>query len=143
MLSLLISNLSLRNRGPFERNAKRRWPQEDPSITVVPNPEDMRPWIARAGVCVCPILEGGGTRLKVLDAMAMGKPVVSTTIGCEGLRVTHWDTAKDFTAGLIQLFEREDLRRGLGTAGRSLVEREYCWERIGQQLRQAYRCALP
>jgi glycosyltransferase involved in cell wall biosynthesis len=126
----------------------RRWPKEDPSILVVPNPEDMRPWIARAAVCVCPILEGGGTRLKVLDAMAMGKPTLSTTIGCEGLRVAHGqniliaDTAKDFAARLLQLFDREDLRRQLGRAGRSLVEQEYCWERIGQQLQQAYRCAV-
>jgi len=125
-----------------------RWPKEDASIIVVPNPEDMRPWIARAAVCVCPILEGGGTRLKVLDAMAMGKPVVSTTIGCEGLRVTHGrdilvaDTADDFAARLVELFESEDLRRRLGAAGRSLVEREYCWERIGQQLEQAYLSAL-
>ena len=125
-----------------------RWPKEDSSIMVVPNPEDMRPWIARASVCVCPILEGGGTRLKVLDAMAMGKPVVSTTIGCEGLRVTHGenilvaDTPQDFASRLVQLFEEPDLRRRLGAAGRALVEREYCWERIGQQLEQAYLCAL-
>jgi len=124
------------------------WPKEDSSITVVPNPEDMRPWIARAAVCVCPILEGGGTRLKILDALAMGKPMVSTTVGCEGLRVSHGqniliaDGADEFAARLVQLFEREDLRHQLGTCGRSLVEREYCWERIGQQLQEAYCHAL-
>jgi polysaccharide biosynthesis protein PslH len=124
-----------------------RWPKEDSSITVHPNPKDMRPWLARAAVCVCPILEGGGTRLKILDAMAMGKPMVSTTIGCEGLRVTPGenilvaDTPRNFAEGLVQLFENEELRRRMGAAGRSLVEREYCWERIGQQLQQAYCCA--
>jgi glycosyltransferase involved in cell wall biosynthesis len=125
-----------------------RWPEKDSSIVVVPDPEDMRPWLARAAVCVCPILEGGGTRLKILDAMAMGKPVVSSTIGCEGLSVTHGenilvaDTPQDFAGRLVELFEDENLCRRLGAAGRSLVEREYCWERIGQQLNQAYRCAL-
>jgi polysaccharide biosynthesis protein PslH len=124
-----------------------RWSKEDSSITVVPNPEDMRPWLARAAVCICPILEGGGTRLKILDAMAMGKPMVSTTIGCEGLRVTHGenilvaDTPREFSNRLVQLFENEDLRRQIGAAGRALVEREYCWERIGQQLEKAYQRA--
>jgi polysaccharide biosynthesis protein PslH len=124
------------------------WSKKDASISVVPNPEDMRPWIARAAVCLCPILEGGGTRLKILDALAMGKPMVSTTIGCEGLRVTHEenvlvaDTPEDFTARLVELFENQQLRRRLGAAGRALVEREYCWERIGLQLQEAYRCAV-
>jgi glycosyltransferase involved in cell wall biosynthesis len=125
-----------------------QWMKEDSSITVIPNPEDMRPWLARAAVSVCPILEGGGTRLKILDALAMGKPMVSTTIGCEGLRLTHGenilvaDTPRDFAAALVQLFENEELRRRLGAAGRALVAREYCWERIGQQLAETYRCAL-
>lgn len=123
----------------------RIWPTQDRSIAVVPNPEDMRPWLARAEVCVCPITEGGGTRLKILDAMAMGKPVVSTTVGCEGLQVTPdeniliADTPGDFAARLVQLFESEDLRRRMGAAGRALVEREYCWERIGEHLQEAYR----
>lgn len=140
------ARLYLAGKNPPEN--VRRWPERDSSITVVANPEDMRPWLARAAVAVCPILEGGGTRLKILDAMAMGKAVVSTTIGCEGLRVTHGenilvaDTPRDFAARLIGLFENEELRRQMGAAGRALVEREYCWERIGQQLEEAYRSAL-
>ena len=124
------------------------WPKQNPSISVVPNPEDMRPWLARAEVCVCPITEGGGTRLKILDAFAMGKPMVSTAIGCEGLRVKAGenifvaDTPGDFAGRVIDLFESEDLRRRMGAAGRELVEREYCWERVGQQLEHAYRSAM-
>ncbi len=124
------------------------WPEEDSSITVVPNPDDMRPWLARATVCVCPIREGGGTRLKILDAMAMGKPVVSTTIGCEGLHVTPReniliaDTPQDFAAKMSDLFEDRELQRRLGANGRALVEGEYSWDRIGQQLEAAYRHAL-
>jgi glycosyltransferase involved in cell wall biosynthesis len=99
-------------------------------------------------ICVCPILEGGGTRLKILDAMAMGKPVVSTTIGCEGLRVTNGenilvaDTPEEFADKVKLLLETEELQRKLGRAARALVEGEYSWERIGRQLQQAYRCAL-
>ncbi len=125
-----------------------RWAAHDSNIVVVANPDDMRPLLARAAVYVCPILEGGGTRLKILDAMAMAKPVVSTTIGCEGLRVKHGenilvaDAPQEFADNVIQLLENKELRHQLGNAGRSLVEREYSWERIGQQLEKAYRCAL-
>lgn len=125
-----------------------RWPKADSSIVVVANPDDVRPWMARSAVCVCPILEGGGTRLKILDAMAMAKPVVSTAIGCEGLRAKHGenilvaDTPQEFAEKVSQLLENEGFRRQLGCAGRELVEREYSWETIGQQLGQAYRWAL-
>jgi glycosyltransferase involved in cell wall biosynthesis len=124
------------------------WSNADSSIVVIPNPEDMRPWLARASISVCPILEGGGTRLKILDALAMGKPVVSTTIGCEGLRVTHGkdilvaDTAEDFAAQIALLFENDGLRLLMANAGRQLVEQQYSWEVIGRQLEDAYRCAL-
>jgi polysaccharide biosynthesis protein PslH len=125
-----------------------QWPKEDSSITIVSNPEDMRPWLARADVSVCPILEGGGTRLKILDAMAMGKPIVSTRIGCEGLSVTHGedilvaDAPEAFAAAISRLFDNAELGRRLGAAGRALVEREYSWDRIGRQLEEAYARAL-
>jgi len=61
---------------------------------VVPNPEDMRPWLERAAVFVSPIRDGGGTKLKILDALAMGKPVVSTRTGSEGLSVTSSEYEK-------------------------------------------------
>jgi glycosyltransferase involved in cell wall biosynthesis len=140
------ARLYLAGRNPPE--IVRRWSKEDPAITVVPNPEDMRPWLGRAAICVCPVLEGGGTRLKILDAMATGKPVVSTSVGCEGLRVTPGDdiliadAAADFSARIVELFESRELRSKIGAAGRRLVEREYSWERIGQQLEAAYNCAL-
>lgn len=140
------ARLYLAGRNPPEHVL--RWPKEDSSITVVPNPADMRPWLARAAVCVCPILEGGGTRLKILDAMAMGKPVVSTTIGCEGLRVTDGenmlvaDAPQEFVDKLNLLLTNEELRNKLGRAARTLMEDEYSWEGIGHQLEQAYRCAL-
>jgi glycosyltransferase involved in cell wall biosynthesis len=124
------------------------WTKEDSNIVVVANPDDMRPWLARAAVYVCPMLEGGGTRLKILDAMAMAKPVVSTTIGCEGLRLKHGenilvaDAREEFAHKVVQLIENKELRYQMGSAGRDLVQAEYSWERIGQQLEQAYRCAL-
>jgi glycosyltransferase involved in cell wall biosynthesis len=78
----------------------------------------------------------------------MAKPVVTTTVGCEGLQVTHGENiliADDpigFARNVICALENEALRRQLGTAGRNLVERCYSWEVITCQLEQAYRCAL-
>jgi polysaccharide biosynthesis protein PslH len=140
------SRLYVAGKNPPEQAL--RWGKEDSSIVVIPNPEDIRPWLARASAFVCPILDGGGTRLKVLDAMAMAKAVVSTTIGCEGLRVANGeniliaDAPQEFADKLRLLLSDEELRNRLGRAARTLVESEYSWERIGRQLEQAYRCAL-
>ena len=118
-----------------------------PGVEVFPNPWDMRPLLARAAVYVCPILEGGGTRLKILDAMAMGKAVVSTTIGCEGLRVKpqrdilRRDQPGEFASAVLRLFREEDLRSVLGRSSREVAEREYSWVRAGGQLKIAYECA--
>ena len=120
----------------------------DPSIHVVPNPEDMRPWVARASVFLCPMLDGGGTKLKILDAMAMGKPVVSTSIGCEGLEVSPGkdilvaDTPEDFANSVQNLLEDLPMRQRLAAAGRKLVEEQYSWDMIGRHLTDAYNCAL-
>jgi len=125
----------------------RRLQAHDRSIVVVPNPEDMRPWLARAAVYVCPLLEGGGTRIKLLDAMAMAKPVVSTSIGSEGLRVRDGenilvaDTPRDFAFSILRLLNDKPLRLQLAYAGRALVERHYSWGTIVLRLDEAYRCA--
>jgi glycosyltransferase involved in cell wall biosynthesis len=117
----------------------------DPQITLVPNPEDVRPWIHHAAVFACPVLDGGGTRLKILDALAMGKAVVSTTIGCEGLRLTPGehvliaDTAQDFAALVLGLMADEELRNALGFRGRAQVERFYNWQVIAASLDAAYQ----
>ncbi len=124
----------------------QEWARRNPQVTVIPNPSDIRPWVARAGVFVCPIVDGGGTRLKILDAMAQGKAVVSTSIGCEGLEVTHGeniliaDDAEDFASAVVRLFLDDDLRQRLARAGRELVERRYSWHRIGEDLEGAYQC---
>lgn len=124
-----------------------RWVERDPHIVLVADPADVRPWVARAAVFICPIVDGGGTRLKILDALAMGKAVVSTSIGCEGLRVKHGenilvaDAPRDLACQVLRVLEDHSLRHRLGVAGRTLVEKEYSWERIAGQLEQAYRCA--
>ena len=107
----------------------------------------VRPWISRAAVFVCPIVDGGGTKLKILDAMAMGKPIVSTSIGCEGLDVSHGETIlvadapQDFASMVTLALENESLRERLIVAVRALVEEKYSWEIVGSRLDQTYESA--
>jgi glycosyltransferase involved in cell wall biosynthesis len=86
-----------------------------------------------------PLRVGGGTRLKIFEALAMGKPVVSTTIGAEGLPLTpdvHFVQADDpapFAAGLIALLREPGRRAALGAAGRRLVEERYGWRQVAKE----------
>jgi glycosyltransferase involved in cell wall biosynthesis len=120
----------------------------DPQVQLIPDPEDIRPWMARGSVFICPVLDGGGTRLKILDAMAMGLPIVTTTLGGEGLNVVAGkhllvaDTPEDFASATLSLLNQESLRRQLGAEGRKLVEEKYSWQAAGRHLEEACECTL-
>jgi glycosyltransferase involved in cell wall biosynthesis len=100
--------------------------------------EDIRPFLARGSVCIVPLRIGGGTRLKIFEAMAMGKATVSTTIGAEGLPVQNGenillaDTPKHFADQVIRLLRDANERQRLGTAARTLVEENYSWPKIAE-----------
>ncbi len=119
----------------------------DPQVVVTGYVADIRPRIWEAGVYVVPLRVGGGTRLKVLDAMATGKAMVSTSIGCEGIDVTPGehllvaDTDDAFAEATIMLLNEPARRLALGRAARALVERRYAWPAVGQLLLEAYRVA--
>ena len=101
--------------------------------------DDIRPLLASASACVVPIRSGGGTRLKILEAMALGTPVVSTSKGAEGLEVTPGkqilvaDEPAEFAAQVICLLRAPALREQLRTRARRLVEQQYDWREIGQR----------
>ena len=94
----------------------------------------MRPWLARANVMVCPMVMGSGIKNKVLEALAMTRPVVATTMGVEALEVSSGhelmiaDTAEEFAAATLALLRNASARRRMGAAGRDLVLRQYTWE---------------
>ena len=94
---------------------------------------DIRPYLADSLALVVPLRSGGGTRLKILEAMAMGRPVVSTSQGAEGLEVTDGvdillaDTPEEFAKHIFALVADPQLGRRLGIAGRKLVETRYDW----------------
>jgi glycosyltransferase involved in cell wall biosynthesis len=101
--------------------------------------DDVSHLIGQSSVCVVPLRIGGGTRLKILQAMALGTPVVTTTKGAEGLEVTPEsdiliaDTPSTFAAQVLRVLDDFVLRARLAANGRRLVERLYTWDRIGAQ----------
>jgi glycosyltransferase involved in cell wall biosynthesis len=101
--------------------------------------EDVRLPVAGASVHVAPIRWGGGTRLKILEAMALGTPVVATSKGAEGLDVTRdrhiviADEPSEFAVQVLRLLRDPNLRDDLARKGRALVEERYDWRAIGQR----------
>jgi sugar transferase (PEP-CTERM/EpsH1 system associated) len=106
---------------------------------------DVRPYIAEAAVYVVPLRLGSGTRLKILEALAMGKAVVSTSIGAEGLEVNHnehliiADEPEEFARSVSELLKEPSRRQALGRAGRTVVEACYDWKAVSADLEKIYR----
>ena len=111
----------------------------DPSVRLIGYVDDIRQPVAEAAICVVPIRQGGGTRLKVLEAMALGTPVVATAKGAEGLDLVDGehlllaDTPATFADAVLRVMRDRDLRERLRHNARVLVEQRYDWEAIGAQ----------
>ena len=114
--------------------------EADPGIRITGRVDDIRPYIARGAVYVVPLRVGSGTRLKIFEAMAMGRAVVSTTIGAEGLPVTNGvdivlaDEASCFADEVCKLFHSAETRMRIGEAARKLVEENYGWDVVARQV---------
>ncbi len=117
---------------------------KDGSVEAPGFVQDVRPWVERAAVYVVPLRVGGGTKLKVLDAMAQGKAIVCTTLGAEGIEVKDAeemliaDSAHDFAERIVQLLGAADERLRLGRAAREKVEERYSWGILGRRLAEVY-----
>jgi len=107
-------------------------------VKVTGTVDDVRPFVRKAAVFVVPLRIDGGSRLKILEAMSLGKAVVSTTVGAEGLRVTGQenillaDSPDAFATAVRKCLDDLSLRRRLGTAGKGIVEQEYRWSILAQ-----------
>ncbi len=118
--------------------------RDNPAITLTGWVEDTRPFIASAAVYVAPLRIGGGTRLKLLEAMAMGKAVVATRLGAEGYPVTDGrelllaDTPSDFAAAVVALLRAPERRAELGRVARAFVEQQYDWRAIVPRVEAVY-----
>ncbi len=118
--------------------AQRRGVELEADVT------DLRPLYEQATLALAPLRAGGGTRLKILEAMAFGRAVVSTRIGsdgldvCDGETIALADTAEDFAQRIVQLLGQPEERQQTVQNARRLVERCYAWERIGAKLLDVY-----
>ena len=120
---------------------------DDPAVAVHGNVADVRPFYEKAMISAVAVQSGGGTRLKIVESMALGTPVVSTAVGCEGfnvqdrLNILIANRPRDFADKIIQLFLSPDVWNKLSVEGRLLVEKQYDWEQISYRLENIY-CEL-
>jgi polysaccharide biosynthesis protein PslH len=119
--------------------------REHPEIVVTGTVEDVRPHIARARIYVVPLRIGGGTRMKIFEAMAMGKAVVSTRVGAEGLPVTDGhdivlaDEPEALARQIVDLARDQARRRALGEAARRLVTENFTWDVVAKRFGEICR----
>ena len=117
---------------------------DDPGVRLTGWVEDVRPFIAAAAVYAIPLRIGGGTRLKVLEAMAMGKAIVSTTLGCEGFDLVPGqelviaDTPEVFARAVLALLADPERRARIGRAARRFAGSRYDWRMIVPRLERVY-----
>ncbi|MGB5970877.1 MAG: glycosyltransferase family 4 protein [Spirulinaceae cyanobacterium] len=117
--------------------------KKEEGIIVTGKVEDIRPYLAAARVMVVPLLEGGGTRLKILEAFAAGCPVVTTSKGAEGIKAedgTHLlirDSVDEIVAAVSQLWANSYLGRNLAKEGYDLLQAEYSWQAVSEKVRFA------
>jgi glycosyltransferase involved in cell wall biosynthesis len=121
---------------------------ERPGVAVTGTVDDVRPWLQAAQVVVVPLLSGGGTRLKLLEAFASSRPVVSTSAGAEGIDVRDnrelllADEPEPFARAVIALAQTPDLGARLTGAALELVRAHYQWSAISAQLRAVHEEVL-
>ncbi len=120
----------------------------DPRITVTGRVDDVRQYSASAAVYIVPLRIGGGSRLKILEALAMQKAVVSTIVGAEGLELKNGedivlaDSPEDFASRVLELFDRPAFRARLGETGRQTVLQKYDWRMVANAQIAAWQHAI-
>ena len=119
-----------------------------PGIEVTGTVDDVRPFYREALAAIVPLKVGGGSRLKILEAMAAGVPVISTTLGAEGLNVRDSeniliaDTNEQLAEAIVSVVESEEQCKRLSNAGRALISRHYDWSQLGTNLLEIYQKLL-
>ncbi|MEZ4733021.1 MAG: glycosyltransferase [Caldilineaceae bacterium] len=115
-----------------------------PGVTVTGSVPDVRPYMARSWLLAVPLRLGGGTRLKIVEAMASGLPVVSTTVGAQGLDATDGDqllvadTPEHFVQQTVRLLNDATLRARLADRGNALVQGYYSWQAQGRRFTEFF-----
>lgn len=120
---------------------------EMPEVQVTGFVPDIRPYVWQAGIYVSPLRLGTGMKNKILEAMALGTPIVASEISCEGIEVESGKhllmarTEEEFREAIRMIREDDELAERLSVQARRLVERRYCWDAKAQQLRELLEAA--
>ncbi|MBO0722349.1 MAG: glycosyltransferase, partial [Blastocatellia bacterium] len=144
-LSIPDVRLTVVGRNPFPGLIELS--KRDPAIVVTGRVDDVRPYIERAAAYVIPLRIGGGTRLKVYEALAMERPLISTTVGAEGLPVSDGeelllaDTPENFAAAVVRVLHDRSLASRLGTRAAATVRERFGWDRVAESFADICRRA--
>jgi glycosyltransferase involved in cell wall biosynthesis len=115
-----------------------------PRVEITGFVDDLRPHLASAAVLVVPLRLGGGTRLKIVEGMAMGRPIVSTTLGAEGIEAVNErdiliaDEPSSFAAAVVRLLDDPALAARIGSSARRLAVERYSWAAAARKLEQFF-----
>jgi glycosyltransferase involved in cell wall biosynthesis len=118
--------------------------RNDPAVEVTGTVEDVRPFLSKATLSVCPMVSGAGIQNKMLEAMAMGTPCVATNLACQALQtqvgqdVVVADSAEDLATAIGEMLNDPECRYQLGVQGRRYVENFHDWTKIGLRLNSLY-----
>jgi len=121
----------------------------EPGVQVTGTVDDIRPYVGEGSVYVVPLRIGSGTRLKIFEAMAMGKAIVSTTLGAEGLPIRDGvdisiaDSPEEFSRKVCALLRGAEERGRLGSAARQLVEQHYSWSSVATEFDDVLQRLVP
>jgi polysaccharide biosynthesis protein PslH len=141
-------DVSLEVVGRSPSRKLRALAERDKSVRLTGWVEDIRPFVSRGSICIVPLRIGGGTRLKIFEAMAMSKAVVSTSVGAEGLPVQAGenillaDTPSDFADSVASLLRDPKERKRMGDSARVLVQEKYSWPKVADTFARALHDAV-
>lgn len=139
LLDARLQKWSLTVVGRNPSDAMQTLAKQNPNVTLTGWVDDVRPYLEKAGICVVPLRIGGGTRMKIYEAMAMGKAVVATTVGAEGLEVEDKrdirlvDEPTDIADAIVELITEEPIRRAMERSARQLVEENFSWGSVADR----------
>ncbi|MFQ3549464.1 MAG: glycosyltransferase family 4 protein [Armatimonadota bacterium] len=135
------STLTIAGQNPVNEIIKL---SEDKSVNVTGYVDDIRTIAENCGVFIVPLRSGSGVRVKILNALAMGLPVVSTSIGAEGIDIEDKkhillaNSNHEFADAVVKLLENKQFAKEIGDAGRKLVQEKYSWDIVGKKLIDLY-----
>lgn len=118
--------------------------RQDPDFSTHGFVDDVRPYFRQAKCYVCPIKDGGGTKLKILDALAMGMAIIADPIACEGIDVSNHknvifaETPEQYVDAILKVLSDDELREGLEQKARTLATDKYSYRMIGKLLSELY-----